>query len=70
MDEFGVTDLMSIARRGGGTFLICERLPARMLRLYLEAHYGVKVEYYLRYANPMLGAAAVWQIKIEGPAPP
>jgi hypothetical protein len=69
MAEFGITDLMSIARRGGGTFLICERWPANMLRVYLEAHYGVKVVYYLRYSNALLGAGAVWEIKIEGPAP-
>jgi hypothetical protein len=69
MDEFGVTDLMSIARRGDGTYLICDRWPANMLRVYLEAHYGVKVVYYLRYSNPMLGAGAVWQIKIEGTVP-
>jgi hypothetical protein len=69
MDEFGITDLMSIARRGDGTYLICERLPANILRVYLEAHYGVKVVYYLRYSNPLLGAGAVWQIKIEGTVP-
>jgi hypothetical protein len=69
MDEFGITDLMSIAHRGGGTFLICERFPANMLRVYLEAHYGVKVVYYLRYSNALLGAGAVWEIKIEDPAP-
>ncbi len=40
-----------------------------MLRVYLEAHYGVKVVYYLRYSNALLGAGAVWEIKIEGPRP-
>jgi hypothetical protein len=69
MQEFGITDLNSIARRGGGTYLICERLPANMLRVYLQAHYGMKVVYYLSYSNTMLGAGAVWQMKIEDPAP-
>lgn len=69
MKEFGVTDLMSIARRGAGTYLICERLPANMLRVYLEAHYGVKVVYYLRYSNTLLGAGAVWEMKTERTPP-
>jgi hypothetical protein len=69
MQEFGITDLESIARRGNGTYLICERLPANMLRVYLQAHYGLKVVYYLSYSNTVLGAGAVWQIKFEDVTP-
>jgi hypothetical protein len=69
MNEFGVTDLKSIARRGDGTYLICEELPANMLRVYLEAHYGMKVVYYFHYSNVMLRAGAVWQIKVVDRAP-
>jgi hypothetical protein len=70
MKEFGVTDMRSIVRRGSGTYLICERLPANMLRVYLEAHYGMKVVYYLNYSNAVLGAGAVWQMKYEDSARP
>lgn len=70
MDEFGVTDMLSIARRGNGTYLICERWPANILRVYLNEHYGVKAVFYLAFANPALGASAVWQIRISEHEPP
>jgi len=69
MNEFGVTDLESIAKRAGETYVICERFNAEMLRVYLQAHYGTTVVCDLRYVNPLLGAAAVWQLKIIDPPP-
>jgi hypothetical protein len=69
MNEFGVTDLESIAKRAGETYVICERFNAEMLRVYLQAHYGTTVVCDLRYVNPLLGAAAVWRLKIIDPPP-
>ena len=53
MDEFGVADLISIARRRDGTYLNLRSVGGQTcLRVYLEAHYGVKAVFYFRYTNP------------------
>jgi hypothetical protein len=68
-DEFHVTDLISIVRRGDGTFLVCQRSQTELLSAYIRVHYGVELKYRVAFAHHALYDSAVYQVTIAGAAP-
>jgi hypothetical protein len=66
MEEFGVSDLMSIVRRGGQTYFICQKPDTEILSAYFSAHYAVALGYRVAFAHPALYDSAVYQVTIRG----
>jgi hypothetical protein len=69
MTEFGIRDLMSIVRRGDGTFFICQDSDLKLLKAYFRAHYGVDLTVRLVFAHPSLYDSAIYSVAIAGRTP-
>lgn len=69
MDKIGVHDLMSLVRRGGETYFICQKSDNDLLSAYCRAHYGVKLKYRVAFAHPALYDSAVYEVTVDGVAP-
>ena len=44
MQQFSVTDLTSIVRRGDGTFFVCRKDQMGLMSAYVRAHFGVDLK--------------------------
>jgi len=62
MKECGVSDLLSLVRRGDGTYLVCRQAETELLSTYLLAHYGVALNYRVVFAHPALNDSAVYSV--------
>jgi hypothetical protein len=69
MREFGVHDLMSIVRRGDGTFLICQDADLKLLEAYFRAHYKVDLTVRPVFAHQSLYDSAVYRVTIADRTP-
>ena len=70
MREFGVHDLMSLVRRGDGTFFICQEADLKLLEAYFRAHYKVGLTVRPVFAHQSLYDSAVYRVTIADRPPP
>jgi hypothetical protein len=68
LEEFGVSDLMSIVGRGGQTYFICQNSDTKLLSAYFRAHYAVDLGYRVFFAHPALYDSTVYQVALPGAA--
>jgi hypothetical protein len=64
MREFGVHDLMSIVRRGDGTFFICQDADLKLLEANFRAHYKIDLTVRPVFAHQSLYDSAVYRVTI------
>lgn len=69
MDEFGFQDLLTLIRRKGQTFFICQKSEFDLLSTYFRSHYGLNLTYRVAFAHPVLYGSAVYQVSIKGATP-
>jgi hypothetical protein len=62
MREFGVHDLLSIVRRGDGTFFICQDADLKLLEAYFRAHYKMGLTVQPVFAHQSLYDSAVYRV--------
>ena len=66
MAQFSVTDMMSIIRRGDGTFFVCKKDQTELLSAYVRAHFGVELKYRVAFAHHALYDNAIYQVAVAG----
>ena len=69
LDEFGLSDWMSVVRRGDGTFLVCQESQTRLLSDYFRLHHGVELRFHTAFTQHALYDSAVFQVSLPGPSP-
>jgi hypothetical protein len=69
MEQFSVTDLMSIVRRGDGTFFVCRKDQTELLSAYVRAHFGVDLKYRVAFAHHALYDNVIYQVSVAGATP-